>query len=156
MAIPDVSYIKTFRLSLTWMFGFYFAIALIGYFSTLLLLVCFHPHIYLSWRVYLRGSVIFAFVSFALALIIKLVFTYKLTTEGVRGYSFWGIRRFIQWQHIQKVRTCGWSILPCLLLYSKEEGSSAVWLALFLKNRGEFAAECHKLALPDNPLLKFL
>src|SRR5258708_1021995 len=61
-----------------------------------------------AWRFAPLAAVVGAVVAILWAalwaLLLHFLFPTRLSSEGVSGYSFWGIRRFIAWDHISMAR----------------------------------------------------
>jgi hypothetical protein len=78
-----------------------------------------------------------------------------LSVDGMYGSSVWGLRRFIHWADIAKVRKFQFLNLNHLRIYSKADGK-VTWLILNQANKKKFQDEIRKFAPPDSPILNFL
>jgi hypothetical protein len=96
-----------------------------------------------------------AAVGFLYVWLLSLCFTTELTSEGVFGHSFWGIRRFIRWQDIANVRPFNFLNLRCLRLYPPGD-TGPTWIALFQAHKTEFMRELQRLVPPDSPVRNYL
>lgn len=101
------------------------------------------------------GVLVGAPVVFLNVWLISLCFTMELTSEGVFGHSFWGIRRFIGWQDIGTVRPFHFLNLRFLRLYPPG-GTCPTWIALFQAHKTEFVQELQRLLPPDSPVRNYL
>lgn len=88
------------------------------------------------------------------ALILHFCFPTRVSSEGVWGYSFWGVRRFIAWEHISMARPFRILNLRWVRLYSSSD-TKVTYVALFPSDSASFRAEIHRLAPPQCPILKY-
>ena len=89
------------------------------------------------------------------ALLLHFLFPTRLSSDGVSGYSFWGLRRFIAWEHISKARSCRFLNLRWMRLYSSCDGKVS-YMAEFPSDSDGFRAELHRLAPTQCPIFKYI
>jgi len=78
-----------------------------------------------------------------------------LSKNGIQGYSFWGLPRFIRWQDIKEARGFKLLHLKFLRLYSMRD-QKVTWIALFQANPQGFLLQIQTLAPLDSPLQSFV
>jgi hypothetical protein len=93
--------------------------------------------------------------AFIWAWIIFLLFPALISGQGIRGHSFWGMRRFVGWEEIVKVKKFSLFGLPYLRIFSATDGK-VTWLPLFQSQMVEFRNEIRKFAPSNSPLLAHL
>lgn len=86
--------------------------------------------------------------------LIFLFYFAAFSLQGIYGHSFWGIRRFVGWQHITKVQIFRMLNLPFLRVYGAD--GKVTWVALFQITKAEFWQEMQKFAPPNSPVLQCL
>jgi hypothetical protein len=98
-------------------------------------------------------------VSLPLALLVSWIlsrcFPDIVSREGIYGHSFWGIRRFVRWQDIGKVRGLRLFHLRFLKLYSSAD-QRVTWIGLFQARAQDFRHEIQSVAPSDSPIRKFI
>jgi hypothetical protein len=77
------------------------------------------------------------------------------SADGIYGGSFFGLRRFIRWTDIAKVKKFSLLNLKYLRIYSMADGK-VTWLILNQAHKKEFFDEMRKFAPPESPVLQFL
>ena len=119
----------------------------------------FDVHWQAVWRIMIYSIpmiLLFAFIwAFVGAWIFSLFFPAWISSAGIHGHSFWGIRRFIQWQDVTRVRKFTFLNLPWLRVYSRVDGK-VTWLPLFQSCPIEFQEEIRRFAQPNNLFLEHL
>lgn len=78
-----------------------------------------------------------------------------LSKNGIQGYSFWGLPRFIRWQDIKAARGFRLLHLRFLRLHSVRD-QKVTWIALFQANPQGFLLQIQTLAPTDSPILRFV
>ena len=78
-----------------------------------------------------------------------------ISSEGIRGHSFWGVRRSIRWQDIEEIRVFRLFHLRFLRLYSSVD-HKVTWIGLFHARMQEFRREIQGVAPSDSPIRKFI
>lgn len=80
------------------------------------------------------------------------LYSVEITRMGIRAYSFWGSRRFIEWEQIDALRPARFLNLRYLRLYSRHH-QSPVWVALFYPNYSDFRRALTERAPSGSPIL---
>jgi hypothetical protein len=93
--------------------------------------------------------------AFLFALIIRMAFPTYLSSSGIYGHSFWGIRHYLGWTDIVRARKFRMGNLAYLRLYARN-GRAMIWLPLFQSSRREFFNEIRKFAPPNHQILNHL
>jgi hypothetical protein len=93
--------------------------------------------------------------AFVFAVAISLFYPCSITSTGVYGHSFWGLRRYLGWNEISAAKKKRIGNLVFLSLSSKT-GGAAIWLPLFQSRRAEFVETVRKSASPNHPVLSQL
>jgi len=102
-----------------------------------------------------EGAVAIELAGLAFAWVISVCFPNKLGPSGVDGHSFWGVRRFIRWQDIQRASPFRYLGFKFLRLYPGG-GRGATWIAFSQARQKEFEEEIRKLAPLESPIRAFL
>lgn len=79
---------------------------------------------------YLTAAVSTFFVTAVEARILHCYIAVGISPEGISGHSIWGIRRFIRWDEIAKVRSFTILNLRSARLFSSTDGK-VTWISLF-------------------------
>ena len=79
----------------------------------------------------------------------------KVSSSGIHGHSFWGMRHFLNWTEIIQVRRFKLGNLVYLRLYSGVD-SRVIWFPLFQSPPIGFREEIRKFAPPNCPILNHL
>lgn len=74
----------------------------------------------------------------------------RISCQGLKSFSFWGVSRQIEWAQIQNVRF-RWFFLPYALISTPTQ-RNFIWLPLFLRDMNGFARAVEEWAPADNPL----
>jgi hypothetical protein len=93
-----------------------------------------------------------AYLGFPVALYLVFFNKDRLSSEGVCGNSFRGVRRFVRWQDIVAVKPLRILNLRFLRLYPAD-GTCPVWMGLFHAHEKEFDEELKRLAPANSPIL---
>jgi hypothetical protein len=91
----------------------------------------------------------------AFAFVISLFYPCSITSAGVYGHSFLGLRRFLGWSDISAAKKVSLGNLVFLRLRSNTDGTT-IWLPLFQSDRVEFLETVRKCAPPGHPVLSHL
>jgi len=150
MAITLPSDARKFRVAVTPLFVFVFAIAVAG--------LCCYVFAKDGWH-FNRHALAFAIgfqaiVAFVLSWTVSFCCRDALSSDGIYGHSFWGQRRFVCWRDVTDARTLRIFNLRCLRVYAVD--GKVTWLALFQSRDTEFRQEIRRLAPSENPILKCL
>ncbi len=78
-----------------------------------------------------------------------------ITSAGIYGYTFWGMRRHFGWAEIGQVKKISLVNLRFLRLYNNA-GQAMIWLPLFQSRSAEFLETTRKFAPPNHPVLSHL
>jgi hypothetical protein len=78
-----------------------------------------------------------------------------ISTDGIQGHSFWGLRRFVRWQDIKEARDLRLFHLRFLRLYSGQD-QKVTWIGLSQARNRDFRREIQRLAPSDSPILRFV
>lgn len=102
------------------------------------------------------GGLLFALIGAAVGgalytLVVVLYFTITLTSNGIRGYNFWGIYREVPWNEIKSTKTFYFGFLVYVRVFTKDH-KSPLWVPLFMRNRIGFASALSDLSPLDCPL----
>ena len=90
------------------------------------------------------------------ALLLHSLFPTRLSSDGVSGYSFWGLRRFIAWEHISRrpVRVVFSICVGCVSI--PPATARCHYMAEFPSDSDGFRAELHRLAPTQCPIFKYI
>ena len=105
----------------------------------------------LDWRSVAVGAGAMVPSAVILSVLMCLLFPVRLSREGIKAQSIWGLPSFVRWQDIRQAREFKVFNLRWLRLYSST-GSTVTWVALFQSHPGEFKLELLKLAPPESPV----
>ena len=98
---------------------------------------------YLSYGVvsytFLQLLAIIYFWAVVSAYILTKAFAVKLTGDAIRGRTFWGSARSLEWPNVADMRPLNIMGFRFLRIYPKE-GGAPLWVPLFVKNKAEFLA----------------
>ena len=94
------------------------------------------------------GLALFAIVS---AWTFHFLFPDGISAEGISGHSFWGLRRFVPWDHIAAARPIRILNLRYLRLYSTID-RKVTWIALFPAEPDAFHSALYSAIPPNNPV----
>ena len=123
--------------------------------STILIRHHFHANWSLVSKAVLYSIPVLLIYAFAFASIMRLVFPTYISSSGVYGHSFCGIRRYLGWADIVQTRRFFLGNLVYLRLYARN-GKAVIWLPMYQSRRLEFFNEIRKFALPNHPILNHL
>jgi hypothetical protein len=73
------------------------------------------------------------------AYIVAKLFAVKLTGDAIRGRTFWGTARSLEWSNVSDMRPLNIVGFRFLRIYPKE-GGAPLWVPLFVKKKAEFLA----------------
>lgn len=158
MAISIPSDVKRFRASIVSLFFLCVIASVIGVALGFCLILIHdgHVNLYKFWRTtytILPHFLICYFVG--TLLLFLLILPVGFSSDGIYAHSFWGLRRFIRWQDIVKIRKFRLFNLRWLRIYSGTDGK-VTWLPLFLSSPIKFGDEIRKFAPSNSPLLNHL
>ena len=116
-----------------------------------------------GWRVAWRfaplavvvGAVVAILWAALWALLLHFLFPTRLSSDGVSGYSFWGVRRFIAWENISMARPFRLLNLRWVRLYSPHD-SKVTYVPRFPSDPLAFRAELQRLAPSQCPIFKYI
>jgi hypothetical protein len=130
---------------------------------TYLVLVLFRYGLHVNWRAFLIGAAGGCLAGWIAAVLVVRWFPTQVTEDGIHGYSALGLRRFLSWTDLARVRP--FKLLGCqylrldrgpasVLSLSKE--ADTIWLAMFQRDQEEFIHVLQTLAPAGNPILEHL
>ncbi len=90
-------------------------------------------------------------LAFTWAFTMFLLFPSYVSSSGIHGHSFWGVRRFIAWSDIVRAKKFNLMNLAYICLYSASN-ASILWFPLFQSPHVEFVNEIVKFAPPNSPI----
>jgi hypothetical protein len=139
---------KKIKPSVVWLFIWEFLVSAV-------LFTCFvlvQDGLRMDIRAFTHALVLVLFLSFILAWILSVFFPAWISSDGIYGHSFWGVRRFIRWQDIASVRRFSLLKLPWIRIYSNVDGK-VTWLPLFQARPFEFRQTLKEYAPLNSPIL---
>jgi hypothetical protein len=96
-----------------------------------------------------------AVTAFAMALLFHFLFTTRVTSDGIHGFSFWGFRRFTAWKDVSMASPFRLLNLRWVRLFSSVDDKTT-YVALFPSDSNLFKAELHRLAPPECPIFEHI
>jgi len=95
------------------------------------------------------------FGSLIVSPIITFYYVVTISEKGIKGYNFWAIYRFVEWDSIIECRRINFLGLVFVRAYTSD-GKSTLWLPLFLKDMSGFTEDVVQFAGEGNCLREFL
>ena len=81
------------------------------------------------------------------------IYFVDVSADGLGGGTFWGRRRFVQWNTVRSARRYTW--LTMGLVYVRfVDGSPALWLPTKVKRQAAFLKDLQTAAPAGNPVLE--
>lgn len=99
----------------------------------------------------LVGAVGGSLFGLLLAWIAHRLFPVAVSADGISAHSFWGVPRFIRWEHIEAARPFRMLNLRFVRLYSTAD-DKVTWVALFPADPEAFRQAVRSAMPPNSPL----
>lgn len=108
-----------------------------------------------NWIVFFLSLIVASFIgSIICALLAAILITYYkvgLNANGIYGSNFWGLCRFVPWTSTRSTAYINFGGLRFIRVFYGN-GSTPLWIPLFLSKQSPFEAAVKNLAPEGNPL----
>ena len=108
-----------------------------------------------SWDTIPFGLIVILPFAWLVSWLLSRFFTTVISPDGIRGHSFWGIRRSIRWRDIGRAKTFWLLNLRFLRLYSTRDGQ-VTWIALYPARKEDFYRAIQRFAPADHLILNII
>ena len=107
-----------------------------------------------AWQHVIQMSAVVLVFLFAFSWSLVLCYRYKLGRHDVRGFTFWGLPKQIEWEHIREVRPSSLGKMGYLRIFD-DRGGVPIWWPLFVVNPEQMERSLREFAPPDNPVRRY-
>lgn len=88
-------------------------------------------------------------------LIATRIYAFRVTSVGIEGRTFWSQPKFLAWEDMASARVVYMGPLRFARVFPRD-GSSSLWVPLFIKKRAEFEEMVARFGTTSHPLFPHL